>query len=195
MNDCTLYDIQLADYSAGELREPDLGAVESHLAQCANCRAELAREIELRQVLSGLPQVNCPQRVTTTLHESLAQVETRTAFTRRWSVGLPLVAATLLAVLLVRALWQEPNAPVPNAVPTADVAAQYTAAEIDQARREVIASLVLAADILDRSRDKTVVDVFGARLPRAISQSLVPRSSDAQNSTINTNAAHTGGNG
>ncbi len=62
-------------------------------------------------------------------------------------------------------------------------------------RREVIATLVLAADILDRSRDKTVVDVFGARLPRAISESLRPHATDAQNSTGNPNATHTGGNG
>jgi len=197
MNDCTLYDIQLAAYAAGELSEPELGAVESHLARCAECRDELAREIDMRTMLAGLPQVPCPQRVSVAVYDTLARTQTETMVGpwRRWSLGPALVAATLLAVLLVPTMWQKTSPPDPTVANVGAGTPQFTTAEIKQARREVIATLVLAADILDRSRDKTVVDVFGARLPRAISESLRPHATDAQNSTHNPNAPHTGGNG
>jgi hypothetical protein len=204
MNDCTLYDMQLATYAAGELNEPELGAVQDHLERCAACRAELDRERELRSILGSLPLAVCPASVTATLAQRIDSAagrdpgpttDPRSAPHRwRWPAVVGLAAAAVLAVLLVPGLWQGPPSEQPVARNDAS-ASLYSDAEIDQARRDVITTLALAADILDRSRDKTVVDVFGAQLPRVISGSLRSPASDAQEPSDNTNAAHTGGKG
>lgn len=195
MNDCTLYDIQLTDYAAGELAEPDLGAVKKHLERCADCRAELAREVELRSLLGGLPTAECPDTVTNFLHDALpldAGDSTGRSF-GWWPAGMGLVAAALLAVLLIPGLMGD-NAGTERLVAQAETH-EFTAEEISQARHDVIATLALAADVLERSRENTVADVFGARLPRIINDSLRSPASDAQGKTDNTKTAPTGGNG
>ncbi len=195
MNDCTLYELQLMDLAAGELTEPDLGAVRKHLQQCADCSAELAREIQMRELLGGLPAAACPEAVTNRLQSALPLGADRTGNGRSswWPAGLGLVAAALLAVLLIPG-WMNRTV-----APESDLAQseihEFTDAEISQARRDVIATLALAADILERSREETVADVFGARLPRIINGSLRSPLSDAQGTTDNLKTAPTGGNG
>ncbi len=205
MQDCTLYEIKLGDYAAGELNEPDLSVVQKHLTQCADCQAELDREMELRVVLSGLPQAQCPDSVTDFLHDKLAldtdaalpRIEKlpTTSRTGWWPAGFGLVAAALLAVLMIPGLLDGPHGPEQVATATDEVAPEFTAAEIAQARHDVIATLAMAAEVLDRSRDNAVVDVFGTRLPRAITESLRPLATDAQKTTDDPNQSHTGGNG
>lgn len=197
MNDCTLYDIQLTAYAAGELTEPDLGAVESHLKRCADCRAELAREKELRDLLGGLPTADCPDTVTHFLKGAVPSDEDKSSERRFgwWPAGLGMIAAALLAVLLIPGLLNNPDQTDDLLAQAQIDAHEYTAAEISQARRDVIATLALAADVLERSRENTVVDVFGARLPRVINGSLRSPISDAQGTTDNHKTAPTGGNG
>lgn len=203
MNDCTLYDMQLAAYAAVELSEPELGAVRDHLARCGKCRAELAREQELRAVLGSLPAAICPaavsdavtQRISTGQSRRSAPLTDRSRAGARWPAALGLVAAAILAILLVPGLLRESPPAGPPAAGIGEPGEPFSRAEIEQARREFIMTLALAADVLDRSRDRTVVDVFGAQLPRAISSSLHPHASDAQVPTNNTNAAQTGGKG
>lgn len=197
MNDCTLYDIQLTAYAAGELTEPDLGAVESHLKRCADCRAELAREKELRDLLGGLPTVECPDTVTHFLN-GVVPVNGANSSERRfgwWPAGLGMIAAVLLAVLLIPGLLNHDDQTDGLVAQAKTDAHEFTAAEISQARRDVIATLALAADVLERSRENTVVDVFGARLPRVINGSLRSPISDAHGTTDNHKTAPTGGNG
>jgi anti-sigma factor RsiW len=197
MNDCTLYDIQLTAYAAGELTEPDLGAVESHLARCADCRAELAREKELRDLLGGLPTAECPDTVTHFLN-GVGQLDEDISSERRfgwWPAGLGMIAAALLAVLLIPGLLDNADQTDGLVAQANSDAHEFTAAEISQARRDVIATLALAADVLERSRENTVVDVFGARLPRVINGSLRSPISDAHGTTDNHKTAPTGGNG
>ncbi len=194
MNDCTLYDIQLTAYAAGELTEPDLGAVENHLKRCADCRAELAREKEMRSLLGGLPTAECPDSVTNFLHGVLPlEEDSNSNRFGWWPAGMGLVAAALLAVLLIPGLMGDTTE-------TERLVAQvetheFTADEISQARHDVIATLALAADVLERSRDNAVVEVFGARLPRIINESLRSPASDAHGKTDNLKTAPTGGNG
>ncbi len=190
MRDCAQYEIQLTAYAAAELTEPDKRALENHLGHCAACRAELACEVELRTVLSGLPPAQCPENVARYLQGTLdLNGQPSSPRSNWWPAGLGLVAATLLAVLLAPGLLSGLRTP-------ARVAAQeFTVAEIAQARHDVVATLTLAADVMNRSRNKTVVEVFGARLPRAISGSLRPQSSDAHLPDNPTDKPPTGGNG
>ena len=41
---CAAIEILLAEYEAKELDQAEVDVVEAHLATCAECRAELARE-------------------------------------------------------------------------------------------------------------------------------------------------------
>jgi len=211
-HDCTQYELQLTDYTAGDLTEPDRAAVENHLAQCAACRSELAREVELRTALVDLPLAQCPDSVTSFLRASLDLADTARAPAQSGSsapvdsfvpsgwrrTGLGLVAATLVAALLIPGLLErarEPEPVVARANQANLAAVEFSDAEIEQARRDVVATLTLTAGILDRSRDRTVAEIFGARLPAAISGSLRPNTSDAQKTNRNSNETPTGGNG
>jgi len=198
MQNCTLYELKLADYAAGDLQQPDLGVVDTHLEICADCRAELAREMELRTVLGEMPTVACPDSVTQffgDLLESDVQPSVQHNRANWWPAGLGLIAAALLAVLMVPGLLTGPPQPQQVATNDSDISLGFSAAEIAQARHDVIATLAMAAEILDRSRDNTVVNVFGSRLPEAITGSLRPLASDAQKTTNDPNQTHNGGNG
>ncbi len=190
MRDCAQYEIQLTAYAAAEMTGPDHRGLKNHLSRCADCRAELAREVELRTVLAGLPPARCPESVSHYLQDTLdLNGQPSSARANWWPAGLGLVAATLLAVLLVPGLLNGPLTPAQVAAP------EFTAAEIAQARHDVVATLTLAADVMNRSRNKTVVEVFGAHLPRAISGSLRPQGSDAHILNNPTDEPPTGGNG
>ena len=209
--DCTLYEIHLAAYAGGDLPEPEYGAVSSHLSWCDACRAELVREYELRDLLGELPVVACPDRVSERLFATLGldrDVPNPAPRPRRAPVfGRPpvgplangLMAAGLMAAVLLAALFLpgrlgRPDGPGPQA--SANVPATvYSDAEIAQARHDLIASLTMAAEVLDRSREQTMNDVFGNRLPGAVSGSLRPHAPDAQVPNRAPGASPSGGNG
>ena len=55
-----------ADISAhadGQLESGRREAVETHLATCEQCRAELQSALDLRAALQGLPQADAPERI------------------------------------------------------------------------------------------------------------------------------------
>ncbi len=61
---CEPIAIMLAPYTAGELSEIEIHRVERHLAHCAACQQELARERQLRELMAAQPPVRCPDAVT-----------------------------------------------------------------------------------------------------------------------------------
>jgi anti-sigma factor RsiW len=203
MQDCTQFEIQLTAFAAGELPAAEVVAVADHLAFCASCRAELRREQKLRLVLQDLPMVACPDRVTRAVQRQVAVPEpkrrtagpARRPGLRRWPAGLGLVAAALVVALLGTGLRQRTSVPLPGEAATVVPARIYTPAEITQARREAAAVLRLTANVLDRSRDRTVVDVFGSRLPRAIGDALLPAAHQSPTTDQQPHATIPGGNG
>ena len=122
--------------------------------------------------------------------ELMAEVGVRQGLAPIRAIGL-----ALLAVLLIPGLLDNADQTDGLVARANSDAHEFTAAEISQARRDVIATLALAADVLERSRENTVVDVFGARLPRVINGSLRSPISDAHGTTDNHKTAPTGGNG
>jgi anti-sigma factor RsiW len=181
MHDCNAIESQLSEFAAGNLPRTDAVIVAAHLAACGSCRAEFDREQELRAILQELPLVTCPTRVSRALQRrvDLAAGLPAARRSRRWPASLGLVAAALLAVLLVPGLSRRTDRPLPTeaagaATSNAQATTGYTASEVNQARRDAVVALQLAASVLDRSRDRAVVDVFGSRLPRAISGALRP---------------------
>ncbi|MCB1183978.1 zf-HC2 domain-containing protein [bacterium] len=195
MRDCEFYEIHLADYAAGELPRDRREALEAHLSACGGCREELAREIDLRTVLGSLPVAPCPDAVTRGLAALLPldiPADRGRGAPRPWLrlATSGLVAAALALFVLVPALRDGR----PAAAPAGHGA--YTQAEVDQARRDVINVLALTAGVLDRSRTRTMTEVFGDRLPGAVSGSLrSPHAPDAHTPNGANGASDTGGQG
>ena len=195
MRDCDFYEIHLAAYAAGDMADGERELLTAHLDTCDACRAELAREMDLRLLLGELPAARCPDAVSRSLHEILdldapqvAADDRRSAWA--WIGPAGVVAAALVALLLVPGL-RDGAPPTPQAAQEA-----YSEAEVAQARREVLAVLALTADVLDRSSGRTMSNVFGDRLPEAVSGSLrSPHAPDAHTPNSAHSASDNGGQG
>ena len=164
-NDCERASERLADYAAGTLDAARRADLERHLAGCAACRDELARERTLREVLSSMPRLRCPDRVSETI---LAEVRRsapggrilRFGGWRRAAAGA-VAAAAVLALLLAGPLGERE---------TAERA--WSEEEILVARAEVRYGLALAARIIGDTEKKTMDQVFGERLPDALDETM-----------------------
>lgn len=202
MKECKDYQAALSAYTGDELSGNERQALTNHLLHCADCRDELEREEELRQHLAGLPQVNCPGHVFEAIMAQTDRPTTKRRLRNRWPWAGIAVAATL-AVLFLPGF----NGVLTNDVPHDQMAVnqEFSEAEIAQAKRDVMATLTLAANVVSRSRQDTMSDIFGTRLPNALSGSLSPSKSprkgtqrtDAQSDKFETDphTAHSGGNG
>jgi anti-sigma factor RsiW len=136
-------------YLEDELPRREAAEVESHLAGCADCRAELAIARRLREALrTGLPMLACPPEVTARV---LAIAREEAAAPRRWRSWLgtgtlrpALAAAALLALLLAAPLLYRAVVQAPAEAPqlaAGEGEPVYSAAEIARAEEE--ARLVL----------------------------------------------------
>ena len=159
MSLCDETRLQLTEYAAGDLPAAEAAAVAKHLDGCPACRRELGTEQALRATLGSLPVASCPPGIGD-FRPTAAPVRRRSPLP--WGVGFA-AAAGRAAVLLGGFLDREP-------------AAEFSAAEIAAARHDVIYTLGLAADVIERSQRETVVDVFGDKLPRAVTGSLKMKS-------------------
>jgi len=165
METCRNIELLLADYSAGDLDTGQKADVDGHLSACADCRAELARELDLRHTLAGLPQATCPDRVTTAILAAI-DAEPVAAPQRHWlSRGrayIGLAAAVLaLAVLLPRGLDLARGPAEPT----------YTAQEIRTARKGATTALLLATQVIDRGERETARRL-GESVPESLTRSL-----------------------
>lgn len=159
--DCTQCGPELAPYAAEELDAGTRASVAEHLADCPDCRRELARERDLRRSLASLPPLACPPEVGRRVLAAVA-AEQAAARRRRWTAGagVGLAAAALAGALLLR-----PGAPV---APTTT----YSPEQIAAARRELIQTVTLTARVLDQAGRGTIANVFSERLPAAVAGSL-----------------------
>jgi anti-sigma factor RsiW len=164
MNRCRVIEIELAAYAAGEIDPAERDQVRSHLDGCAGCRAELAREMSLRKTLGGLPASTAPadldQRIRASIHT--ARADSRSGWSRHRLAAAVTIAAASLALAFV----------LPN--PGHDSAPQstWTDMEIAAAREEVMFTLGLTAQVLDRTQKTTIIEVFANQLPNSVNESL-----------------------
>jgi hypothetical protein len=80
---------------------------------------------------------------------------------------VPAAAAAAAVVVAVLVGVRSPTPPAPDAVPRVASAAERSAA-----RRDATYGLALAAHILERTEKRTVAEVFGRTIPRAVTESL-----------------------
>jgi len=166
---CAWVTDRLADHAAGDLEPREVAEVERHLAGCETCRGASAAERTLRETLGGMPLVRCPDRVSEAI---LAEVDaTATARRRilpfgRRRAAWGLTAAAAVLVLLLAAPWQD------RPVEGDPAAGAWTENEIAAARGDILSTLVLTAEIINRTERKTVDEVFGRQLPGAVNRSI-----------------------
>lgn len=160
---CQDIEMLLMEYVSGELDGSTCADIEQHLAQCTACSQELEREKVLAKTLGALPAGN---------------VEAPVGFIypvqqNKWwlpaSGGL-VAAAVLLAILITGQPVTEHHKPAPSNQ------------ELAAATEDVRWTLRLAQNIIQKNEKETLVDLFGTKLPTAISGSLFPsRESENRN--------------
>ena len=164
MNHCHDIELELAAYARGELDPAQRERVASHLDGCAGCRAELAREMTLRETLGGLPTATPPADFDDRILAAIpaAGADSHPRWMRyRLAGGLTIAAASVALALILPNLPQD-SGPQPT----------WTDLEIAAAREEVMFSLALTARVLDRTQKHTVIEVFANQLPNSVNESL-----------------------
>ncbi len=164
MNHCRDIELELAAYSSGDLETAERDRIRNHLDVCAQCRAELARETNLRETLVSLPKVEAPdvleQKIKAATYQPAATIPGERKRGRLTAV-LVLAAASLAVALLVPALR-----------PVSGPDQTWTEGEIAAARQEVLYTLALTAKVIDRTQRAAVIEVFADKLPHAIDKSF-----------------------
>ncbi len=164
MNHCHDIELELAAYAGGELDPAQQKLVASHLDGCAGCRAELAREMTLRETLGGLPTAIPPVDFDNRI---MAAIPTAGTDSHSWwrqnrlAAGLTAAAAVMAFVFILGNPGQDSG---PQQT--------WTDREIAAAREEVMFSLALTARVLDRSQKNVIIEVFANQLPNSVNESL-----------------------
>ena len=164
MNRCREIEIELAAFAAGETDPVERDQVRSHLDECAGCRAELAREMNLRETLARLPAASAPanldHRIRTAIQTARADSRSRRS-RHRLAAAVTVVAASLALALILPKPGQESS---PQQT--------WTDMEIAAAREEVMFTLGLTAQVLDRTQKEAIIEVFANQLPNSVNESL-----------------------
>ena len=175
---CHEIQLLLAQYAAKELAPEQSLPVASHVADCAACREELQRETRLRRLLGDLPVQDYTGEAFAVPRKDLqAKNSPETGF-RRWMLAGVGFAAVLALAFLASDLLLDKLSPASEQATeraaTEDVGAPaaWTRAELDEAQDGVIFCLSFTAKILQESKRTAIHEVFGKKIPDAISGSL-----------------------
>lgn len=155
MTRCELIGTLLAGYVSGEATPFERSLVADHLAECAGCRAELARERRLRSAAASLPAVTCPDAVSDRILAAVDAEASRRAPRRPWR--RPAALAALGAAAAVALILLTPVATDRSTAPAADA---WTRDDLDRGREDVERVLALTADIIDRTERRSLGDVM-----------------------------------
>lgn len=170
---CMEIQLLLTDYGAGDLPVDQVRRVEAHTRACTECRQELANELRLRTLLGTLPPQVIPSAVP--LPAPLARHRGRSRFMVGWAAaGLAAGLAAVLAVAFLAGDFIGVSGPRPQepALIAAESPAAWSRVELDTAQDELAYSLALTARLIKRSERAAVQQVFGDKIPHAISESL-----------------------
>jgi anti-sigma factor RsiW len=161
MDTCRDIELELVAYCSGELDLVERDLVERHLDGCASCREELARETRLRSTLGKMPAQACPEILVSRIEAAAAPLGSVAAIPRqrsRWLPTLAFAAAAGLALVLL--------------LPASGPQQEWTEQEIAAARKDLMYTLALTAEVFDRTQKNTMIEVFADKLPHAINKSF-----------------------
>ncbi|HEX9735893.1 MAG TPA: zf-HC2 domain-containing protein [Thermoanaerobaculia bacterium] len=169
---CAEYEALVEAYVDGELAAAESAGLESHLARCAPCAAELALARRVRDELRALPQVACPPAASraaldyAAAHPPLGE-RLRRFRSRRlvWQPAVAMVLAAALGVAYYRLAGPPPPPPA------------YSSAEIAQAEAELKLAFAYLGEIGDKASDTIGTEVeqrVVVPLTRSITGMLLP---------------------
>lgn len=174
---CQTADSLLEAYVDDEIEAEDRRRLESHLAACAGCSAQLELARRICSELRELEPRSCPQQVTAAV---VAHVEAHPSWSRRLASWLapPRRWQPALALLLVAALglgvWYAVNRE----------AANQQAAEVARAEAEVKLALAYLGRISQRTGTAVGAEVLEDRvvtpIARSITEAMLLRSADSR---------------
>ena len=124
MSTCSRAD-DLRDYAFEELAAPERRSMEQHLAECADCAADLTDLRLTTAVLRALPDREIPQRIAFVSDKVFSPSPVARFFGGFWNSAarLGFASACLVAGALVISAYHRPPAPEQTAAPAADVSA------------------------------------------------------------------------
>jgi len=169
---CHEIELLLTEYAAGELGPRRQNEVALHLAACAGCRAELQREMRLREMLGSLPVQQPDPRAVPVTAPAPGRTVVPAGGLRRWLPATAGIAAVLALVLLAGRLPTGPVGANRAAAPRETPAAAASAADLDDAQQQLAYSLHLTARLLQKGERTGFRQAFGDKLPRVLSDSL-----------------------
>ncbi len=166
MTRCELATGMLTGYVAGELGPMEQAIVAEHLAECAGCQAELAREQKLRALMGDVPAYECPDELTAAITaavdaEPAPRHHQRTRRFHSWSGTL--AAASLVAAAVLLAVVLPRSEPLLDATAVSDPqpeSTSWTQDELDRAREDAQWALAFTASIIDKAEKQTMADVM-----------------------------------
>ncbi len=164
---CSEIEEILAEYSVGALDASSAEAVEAHLAECAECRAELEILEAAGALLGPVEMVDAPEGLWTSIEARLEPRErAHPARHWLWKPAIGLAASLLLVVVFVSPALRSPNSPgitpVQMAVVSAGEGTVFAETQLVAAWEQPLAdeaSLGLAMAVLEP--DGNDVDLFG----------------------------------
>ncbi len=177
MTACRDIQLELAGFLDGDLGPEEAAGIAAHLSRCAECAAELVREQVLRSSLGTASPARCPSGVTTAILKAVAAevppaaVAVRPRF-RRGALapaGLGIALAACLVALVTTRTPEVSQVPAPE---VQALRSEPGPEQVRQARRDLAWTLSLAARVIDHNEKETVKDVFGRKIPAAITGSL-----------------------
>jgi len=124
MSTCSRAD-DLRDYAFEELAAPERRSMEQHLAECADCAADLTDLRLTTAALRALPDREIPQRIAFVSDKVFSPSPVARFFGGFWNSAarLGFASACLVAGALVISAYHRPPAPEQTAAPAADVSA------------------------------------------------------------------------
>jgi len=165
---CTSVQDRIDAYLADELGDIDRGALESHLASCPNCAAELTLARRLDAGLGALPLEACPPSVTAAVFahaKANPHPARRTWWTLAWR---PALAGAVAAILLLVTGYIGNNGKVS--------APQFTRAELEQAREQAKWTLVFINQISRKTATDLKDDVLDPQVSQRLLRVVDPKS-------------------
>lgn len=156
----------------GDLRKKERSRVKKHLKECPACRSELAKEREVGELFTALPEIRCPERVTRRIEEATLGRKTKDSLFRRikvvggsyhWrtvSVGVAVVALVFLFVVH----------PYINREPP--VQGPYSQEEVLEARNQAKWSLAYLAKTMNRTEKEVIENVLLKDIPQTVRKSI-----------------------
>jgi len=171
--DCTDLAPLLEKFLDGDLDSNSAIPIVDHLALCSACRQEVDQERMLQEALSTLPPEVCPEPIVGQIARATYLAEPTQpagAFGRSWLPrwGRPRLvgfSAAVLAAMLLFLFLPRDRLPEPND-------SQFSPTEVTAAREQAKLSLMLTAQLIQKSEIVAMRDVLGEQLPQAIRKSL-----------------------